>query len=296
MTRLCTTALEEGIETEYAQFLIKAHDLMTQPPPMHIESWPWPLKIYTLGTFRIELKGKPVVFRGKVQKKPLEMLKFVIAAGGYEVPEEWVIDALWTDAEGDSGHKSFENTVARLRKLLGNDTFLILQDGKLTLDPRSCWVDAWAVGRIIDTAQSERKRDAQPSSRALDLAEKAILRYTGPFLADEMNKAWSVSPREKLKSNCIKMVNLLVSHWKSRGSWDKAIEYLSKGLEIDELAEDLRRELMMCYRAIGREIDAIKTYRHFREVLAKALGIDPSLSTEALYRELIEEKRKPSSH
>lgn len=296
MTRLCTTALEKGIETEYAQFLIKTHNLMTQPPPIHILSWPWPLKIYTLGTFRIELKGKPVVFMGKVQKKPLEMLKFVIATGGRDVPEEQAVDALWPDAEGDAGHKSFENTVARLRKLLGNDTFILLRDGKLTLDSRSCWVDAWAVGRVIDTAQAEWNKGAHPSDRTLELAEKALLLYTGPFLEGETSKAWTVSPRERLKSSCIRMVGLLVSHWKSKGAWERVIQYLSKGLEIDELAEDLRRELMACYREIGREIDAIKTYHHFREVLAKSLGIEPSSTTEALYRELIEEKRKPSSH
>jgi DNA-binding SARP family transcriptional activator len=290
MSRLAVKALEYGIETDYVTDLIRIRKLMPEEPPVHLENWPWPVKIYTLGSFRIELSGKHVVFAGKVQKKPLELLKFVIAAGGRDVPEEWVIDALWPDAEGDAGHKSFENTVARLRKLLGSDKYLILQEGKLTLDPRSCWVDAWAVDRII-RAVHEWKKGTHPSNRALELAEKALSLNTGPFLAAETDKAWTVSPREKLKSNCIKMVELLVSHWKSRGAWGKAIEYLTKGLEIDELAEDLRRDLMVCYRETGRVVDAIKTYKHLKEVLAKSLGIEPSQATETLYREMIEKKR-----
>lgn len=292
MSRLAVKALEYGIETDYVTDLIRIRKLMPEEPPVHLENWPWPVKIYTLGSFRIELSGKPVVSTGKVQKKPLELLKFVIAAGGRDVPEEWMIDALWPEAEGDAGHKSFENTVARLRKLLGSEKYLLLQEGKLTLDPRSCWVDAWAVGRIIRAAQEEWKKGARPSDRALELAEKALSHYIGPFLAGETNKAWVVSPREKLKSNCIKMVGLLVFHWKSRGAWGKAIEYLTKGLEIDELAEDLRRDLMVCYRKAGRVIDAIKTYHHFREVLARSIGMEPSDAMEALYREMSQKKKK----
>jgi LuxR family maltose regulon positive regulatory protein len=295
MSRLSVKALEYGIETDYVKDLIRIRKLVPEEPPILIESWPWPLKIFTLGEFRIEKNGKPLVFAGKVQKKPLDLLKFVIAAGGHDVPEDQAIDALWPDAEGDAGHKSFENTVARLRKLLGSDKFILLQEGKLTLDPRYCWVDAGALGRVINAADSEWGKGAPHAARALKLSEKVVSLYAGPFLAAETNRAWAVSLGEKLKSHCLRMVSRIASHWKSAGDRDKAIEYLIRGLEIDELAEDLCRELMVCYHEIGREVDAIKAYHHLREALASSLGIEPSSATEAIYRELLERKIRPQS-
>lgn len=66
-----------------------------------MESWPYPIKIHTLGKFEIIKDGRPLVFAGKVQKKPLEILKAVIAFGGRDVPVDTITDALWPDADGD---------------------------------------------------------------------------------------------------------------------------------------------------------------------------------------------------
>lgn len=77
--RLCAKALEMGIEKAYVKEIILRRRLT---PPLEagtgalaLDEWPWPLKIYTLGRFEIVRDGTPLVFSGKVQKKPLEMLK-----------------------------------------------------------------------------------------------------------------------------------------------------------------------------------------------------------------------------
>jgi LuxR family transcriptional regulator, maltose regulon positive regulatory protein len=62
---------------------------------------------------------EPRHFSGKEQKKPLGMLKVLIAFGGRDVPVERLTDALWHDANGDQAHKSFETTRSQLRRLLG---------------------------------------------------------------------------------------------------------------------------------------------------------------------------------
>ena len=43
---------------------------------------PWPLKVYTLSRFSLVRDGRKVEFSGKVQQKPLTMLKVLIALGG----------------------------------------------------------------------------------------------------------------------------------------------------------------------------------------------------------------------
>lgn len=151
MAYICAHALDAGIEQEYVKNIIRKFKLT--PPANaesipHLENWPYPIKIYTLGKFEILINGKPLESSGKVQKKPLEMLKAIIALGSAApVPVEKIADKLWPDAEGDMAHQSFKFTVHRLRKLLGNEKAVRVQDGNVTLDMRYCWVDAWAEKR-----------------------------------------------------------------------------------------------------------------------------------------------------
>ena len=78
---LCQKALEEGIEVEYVQEIIRRRRLVPENPPVQPEHWPWPLKVYTLGQFQIHKDGQPLRFSRKVQQKPLDLLQALIAAG-----------------------------------------------------------------------------------------------------------------------------------------------------------------------------------------------------------------------
>ncbi len=90
MVRLCEKALEAGIEVEYVQDLIRKRHLTPEKPPLHLENWPWPVKIYTLGKFELFKDGKPIQFSRKAQQKPLSVLKALIAFGGKEVREDQI--------------------------------------------------------------------------------------------------------------------------------------------------------------------------------------------------------------
>lgn len=98
MTELCMKALEEGIEIDYVTELIRRRNLSPEKPPINIENWPWPLKIFTLGRFGVLKDGKPLRFSKKVQQRPLDLLKVLIALGGRDVREEQLADVLWPEA------------------------------------------------------------------------------------------------------------------------------------------------------------------------------------------------------
>ncbi|MBI5874912.1 MAG: hypothetical protein HZB81_03545 [Deltaproteobacteria bacterium] len=156
MAVLCARALDAGIEPEFITDYIRRHRIVppnSSPYPLQMgtkeiislkrgtEKWPYPVKIYTLGKFEIVKDGKPVEFSGKIQKKPLELLKAIIALGGEDVPEEKVADKLWPNVDGDMAHQSFATTLKRLRRLLGNKDAVRLSAGYVTLDRRYCWVE-----------------------------------------------------------------------------------------------------------------------------------------------------------
>jgi len=149
-------------------------------------------KIYTLGKFDIARDGKVVKFSRKVQQKLLLLLKALIAFRGRDVKEEHLCDALWSDAEGDLTHRSFETKLYRLRQWIGKDNVVQLKEGRFTLDLRSCWVDAFALEKALDEAEGlwERirrcravpRQSENTASQAIQLIRKAITLYRGHFL------------------------------------------------------------------------------------------------------------------
>ena len=148
MAKLAVIALENIIEVEYVQELIRRRRLAPAEPPVHLEASPWQLKIHVLGDFRIERNGMPLVFSGKLQRKPLTILKAIVAFGEKGVSEEQLKDILWPDAEGDAAHAAFKMALSRLRQLIGIENVIRSYEGRVMLDPRSCWVDAWAFDRM----------------------------------------------------------------------------------------------------------------------------------------------------
>lgn len=53
-----------------------------------------PVRIFTLGRFLIEVQGQPIRFKTKARRKPLELLKALIALGGDSVPIEALGESL----------------------------------------------------------------------------------------------------------------------------------------------------------------------------------------------------------
>ncbi len=109
MAKLCGIAIESDIETEYARSLIQKRGLAPSETAFCNDTWPWPIKLYTLGRFALEVDGMALALGSKKQNKPLELLKALIAFGGKAVTEEKLTDALWPEADGDAAHHAFEN-------------------------------------------------------------------------------------------------------------------------------------------------------------------------------------------
>lgn len=281
MARLCAQALENGIEVRYARQLVQKRALMPASPPLHIENWPWPLKVCTLGTFRIEKGGKPVVFTGKIQQKPLDMFKLLTAQGGNDVSDERIMEALWPDADGDTAFQSFETTLHRLRKLLGIDSAIIRSENKIRIDPRKCWIDAWAFDHLL------RKAEQRDVSDAFELLVKAIGLYQGNFLANEQERPWMISFRERLRSRFLRAVGAAGGILERNNEWETAATHYQKALEIDDLVEDFYQRLMVCHGRLGRRAEVITVFNRCRKVLSSVVGVEPSSKTLSLYQEMI---------
>ncbi len=294
MADVCVRALENNIVPEYARDLVRQADLTPADPPVHLENWPWPLKVYTLGRFAIHHHDTPIGHGGrKAQHRPLALLKALIAFGGRDVSQARLMEALWPDADGDVAHRSFDTTLHRLRKLLGNAEVLILSDGRLSLNDRLCWVDTWAFERLTTQAEEALAGtgtlDPKGALHAVDESSgwvrKILSLYRGVFLSGS-DHAWSFSLRERLQMRLQRCIDLIGRSYEAHQAWEQAADCYQKGLETDALAEVFYQRLMVCYGQLGRCAEAVAVYQRCRRELQASLHVAPTSETEAIYQSI----------
>jgi DNA-binding SARP family transcriptional activator len=283
VTPLLVFALERNIEPEYARTLIRRRHLVPEQPPLHLDNWPWPVKLYTLGRFGVLRNDAPLRFEGKAQKKPLELLKALVALGGRDVREDRLTEALWPDAEADAAVNALTTAVYRLRKLLGEDV-IVRGEGKLSLDARCCWADVWALERALSGLQ-QACRDGQPEA-VWENAERLLDLYRGEFLRSEAEAPWLLSARERLRSKLLRQLEAAGVSLAQAGRHAEAALCYHKALEVEPLADSLYRGLIALHLEQQRHPEALLVYRRCRKMLATHLGLAPSAETEALARRI----------
>jgi len=163
-----------------------------------------------------------------------------------------------------------------LRKLLVQRDALLLQEGRLGLNPQRCWVDALAF-------ESVDPDDAGPC--AADDRERALRLYRGAFLAQE-DAAWAVARRERLRARFVRLGDADVRGHLERSDWEGAVACLEGLLQADATVEPFYQQLMRAQHRLGRSAEVLATYRRCRDVLGATLQLPPSASTEGLLKEL----------
>lgn len=256
----------------------------------------WPLRVYTLGRFALVSDGVQLRYSRKSPSKPpgkpLQLLKALIAAGGRQVAGSSLATMLWPDNDGDRAQQAFETTLHRLRKFLGDDRYLIMDDGRMTLNSKLVWVDVWCFERSV----SALRRQLQHSSGTQSLesvvrhADDMLRAYQGHFLSRDETTCWSVSLQERLRSKYLHCIIELGSFWEQHGLWDKAISCYQKGIEVDDLIETFYQRLMVCFRETGRRPEAIAAYRQCQRILSVVLALEPAVETRSIYQAILEQQ------
>lgn len=286
MSRLAAFALDHDIETAYARTLIRRRGLVPEAPREH---WPWRVRVYTLGRFEIQTDDEPLASEGKAQRKPIELLKALIAHGGRNVRFDKLIGILWPEPTQDGGHKALEITIHRLRRLLGSDAAVRIGDRHASLDPSTVWVDAWALERELAPMATATSLAPQEIERMAAGADRMLALYRGHFLAGDGADAWHIPLRTRLSGYFERYALRVGEYWEGTGQWPRAADLYQRVIELDPIAETFYRRQMACLQAQGRRAEAAEVFRRCRHALSVTLGVRPNAETDALFREVLSE-------
>lgn len=288
MARLCATALAKEIEIDYVRKLVLDLGLPGDEVPIHLENWPWPITVDTLGKFELHRDGIPLSFTGKTPKKSLQLLMAIVSMGGKNVRNERIKDKLWPDAEGDKAQSAFTSALSRLRTLLGKDTVIQVHDGLISLNPNYCRVDIWTFEQLADLAKKKNNSvHGDADEESLSIAEKALNIYDGPFLSGAEDQPWIIPMREQLSQRYRRLVLSAGNRLEKSGKWDRAAALYRKALDTENTTHEvLYQHLMSCYHRMDQPEKAMEVYKRLTEILSSKLETKPSQETEAIFMQL----------
>ncbi len=218
-------------------------------------------------------------------RKSRALLAYLALSNGRAQSRERLAALLWADSNEAQARTSLRQALSALRKSL-DDQAQILDAGLevVTLIPETVWVDAVAFDEGVKAGGHEEL------ARSLEWYEGDLL--DGLSTDAPAFEQWIVAERERLRGNAVSGYARLCTYFQEIGDPEQARQAATRLLALDPVREDAHRQLMRLYLVQGRTVEAIKQYQLCRQSLARELGVVPTPETEALYREIVEGRKR----
>ncbi len=227
-----------------------------------------------LGTLEIEENGRPAAVM-KYSKGCALLAYLIITRQGYS--REAVADLLW---EATSTAHSLRN----LRKLL-HQLRPFVRELQVTRQQVSFQADGTDFIDFDRLAAALAGQDIARLDEALALYKGELL--DGFYLDDAPRfSEWLALERESWRRQVWDGYRRVCAAYTRQQAWEKGIHTTRRWLALDELDEEIHRQLMQFLAAGGWVEAALAQYESCRQALWQALGVEPEPATTALAAQL----------
>ena len=247
-----------------------------------------PIRIQTLGRFRLWRNTEKVDTKEWVRDKTVQLLQYLISnRQRHALHKEKIMDHLWED--GDD--RDFKVALHGVNKVLEPErpsrtepTYVVRQGVSYQLDLEKVWIDVEALEKYVIIGNESLGTDNIISKTAY---KYAIELYQGIYLPNRIYEDWSSEEREKTQMLILGAYTTLSEILLNENPIE-SIRLAQNALSIDPTWEDAYRLQMQGYLAKGNRPQAIKTYQKCVTVLEEEYGIDPLPETKKLIKEIEE--------
>jgi len=224
--------------------------------------------------------GAPAVFMdGKdatssFSKRALWMIAMLAFSESKSIDRQHLASSLWPDSSDTSALHNLRQTLAAVRRSLGDAKELVsggIKAVELRLSPEVA----------IDVLDFDANcKESSPAS-----LEKAVEVFRGDLLSG-CDEPFAIVGREQREHAFVAAADRLVANYLETGSVAAAIPVLRRILSQDPYRETACRSLMASLAEIGEWPAALEYYREFRRRLRNELKCDVSAETKATYRSI----------
>ncbi|HLV81924.1 MAG TPA: tetratricopeptide repeat protein [Chthonomonadaceae bacterium] len=200
-------------------------------------------------------------------------------------PREELIGLFWPEDAPEAGRNSLRVALTSLRRQLeppGVPAGAVLRADRLNvqLNPAACLTDVTEFEASLQAASEAESAAA----RALFLRQAAEL-YRGDLLPGHYEE-WILPERDHLQATYLSALRQLVKLLARTREFDQAIAFTRRALSADPLREELHRNLMRLYAAIGQPFAALEHYAELERLLRAEVGAAPAPATRELAEQL----------
>jgi DNA-binding SARP family transcriptional activator/tetratricopeptide (TPR) repeat protein len=225
------------------------------------------VQLGVLGPLELTSEGVPVALGGPKQRLVLGLLA---ARRGGIVGLDELIDGLWPDGPQARPRKTIQVYVTRQRRALGEQPDAIRSEaGGYRLDPTLLDVDADAFEAGIREAAAIIDDD-----RAATLLREALGHWRGDAFGDLRDCLDLLPAAVQLDARRLAAQHELFERVVRRRPHDVLAE-LEQAVEANPLHEAFAGQLMTAQYLVGRQADALRTFRALRRRLGDELGLEP---------------------
>ena len=241
-----------------------------------------PLEIRCFGAFAIAVGGRPVDL-ASLKPRPRAVLRLLAVNAGRPVHREVIQDALWRDADPETGARSLHVALSALRRELEptagrGGTEILVRDGdayRLAI-PAGSRVDVLAFDEALSRARTARGRDDR---LAIAGYRAAFAAYAGDLLPEDGPADWIVARRDRTRADYVEaalgLAELIMAEQPA-----EAAAVCVAALSIDAYQDALWRLLVEARERAGDRAAAASARASYARMLAD-LGLSASPAAES---------------
>ena len=239
------------------------------------------LQVRLFGPLEIEDGARVLGPRDLGGSRPKQVLEILLAARGHRVPTDRLADLLWSEDLPQNAAGSLQTFVSVLRRHVTSN-----RDEARALVVTEAEAYRFATDLVdfdLDRFDELLERSAgEPTGLARRSLEQALALVHGDVLEDEPYSTWALDLCGTYQGR------VLGAHLEAADAALAELDYAAAhahteaAAALDGFSERAHRTAMLALYALGRQHDALETYRRFRGRLDEELGLEPTAETRAL--------------
>lgn len=255
------------METRYSEDRRTA----TESPPSPV------LNVQMFGGFRATFaSGRSLVLPNR---KDQALLAYLALHPGQPQSREKLANLLWSKYGYESARHSLRQALTSLRRAQVGEDVIVTDRNQVIA--RTSTIDT-DVARFL----------ALTSSPAQPITESAVDLYAGPLLdglltGEEPYEVWLSEQRDRLRELAVGRLEALAESHRLAGQYERAVECQRRLMLVDPYNEQALRASMRLLVQTGRDLEALRNYQEFAELLERDLGVQPEVHTRGLYLSIV---------
>ena len=237
--------------------------------------------IRLFGSLTVKDGGRTLGARDLGGSRPKQVLEILLAARGHRVPTDRLADLLWGPEPPQNAAGSIQTFVSVLRRHLTSDRERARE--LVVTEAEAYRFATELIDLDLDRFDELLERSArEPTQRARRDLEQALALVRGEVLEDEPYSTWALELRRTYQGRVLGAHLEAADAALAELDHAAALAHAEAAAALDRFAERAHRTAMLALYALGRQHEALQTYRRFRAQLDEELGLEATADTRAL--------------